>query len=75
MDRKEQIDSVVEWLREMVKVSGTKGILVGISGGIDSAVVSFLIKKAFPENSLGVLLPCKSSDKDLIDGLERYMLR
>lgn len=69
MDRNKQIDSVVEWLREMVKVSGTKGILVGISGGIDSAVVSFLIKKAFPENSLGVLLPCKSGDKDLVDGL------
>lgn len=65
-----EIDHIVEWLREQVRVSGTKGILVGLSGGIDSSVVAFLIKKAFPENSLGVILPCKSSPKDKADGLE-----
>lgn len=64
----EKIDHVVEWLREQVKNSGTKGIVVGLSGGIDSSVVGFLIKKAFPEDSLGVILPCKSHDKDAEDG-------
>jgi len=62
----EKIDLTVEWLQDRVKESGTNGILVGLSGGIDSSVVSFLLKKAFPENSMGVILPCKShaSDKD-----------
>ncbi|KAB3531462.1 NAD(+) synthase [Alkaliphilus serpentinus] len=69
MDIENRIDKVVEWLREKVKVSGTKGLLVGISGGIDSAVVANLIKKAFPENSLGVILPIKSNPKDVEDGL------
>jgi NAD+ synthase len=64
----EKIALTVEWLREQVKNSGTKGILVGLSGGIDSSVVAHLIKRAFPENSLGVILPCKSSGKDAIDG-------
>ena len=64
----EKIDHVVTWLQEQVKVSGTQGILVGLSGGIDSSVVANLIKKAFPENSLGVILPCKSNDKDKADG-------
>lgn len=64
----EKIALTVEWLRAQVKNSGTKGILVGLSGGIDSSVVAHLIQRAFPENSLGVILPCKSSGKDAIDG-------
>lgn len=64
----EKIDLTVEWIQEQVKASGTKGMLVGLSGGIDSAVVGALIKKAFPENSLGVILPCKSNEKDAEDG-------
>lgn len=59
-----KIDAVVKWLREQVEASGTKGLLVGISGGIDSAVVANLIKRAFPENSLGVIMPIKSNPKD-----------
>lgn len=64
----QRIDHVVDWLRDQVKVSGTNGILVGLSGGIDSSVVANLIKRAFPDNSLGVILPCKSNDKDKADG-------
>ncbi|AOY78369.1 NAD(+) synthase [Clostridium formicaceticum] len=64
----EKIKIVVDWLREQVKSSGTKGLVVGISGGIDSAVVANLIKKAFPDNSMGVILPIKSTLKDVEDG-------
>lgn len=64
----EKIDLTVEWIREQVALSHTKGMLVGLSGGIDSAVVGALIKKAFPENALGVILPCKSNPKDAEDG-------
>lgn len=66
----EKIDLTVEWLREKVKQSGTNGLIVGISGGIDSALVAFLIKKAFPENSMGVIMPCKSNPKDREDALK-----
>lgn len=67
MDR--EIEHIVMWLREKVKESATKGIVVGLSGGIDSSVVAFLIKKAFPDNSLGVILPCKSGEGDKLDAL------
>ncbi|MCQ4699238.1 NAD(+) synthetase, partial [Paeniclostridium sordellii] len=36
-----KIDKTVEWLREKVKESNTNGLVVGISGGIDSAVVAY----------------------------------
>lgn len=65
----EKIELTVEWLRSIVSDSGTKGVLVGLSGGIDSAVVANLIKRAFPESSLGVILPCKSNPKDAQDAI------
>lgn len=65
-----KIEKVVTWLQEKVKESHTNGLVVGISGGIDSALVSFLIKKAFPNNSLGVILPINSNPDDEKDALE-----
>ncbi|WP_404453662.1 NAD(+) synthase [Oceanobacillus kapialis] len=62
-----QVEQIVQWLREQVKQAGVKGLVVGISGGLDSAVVSHLIHRAFPDNSLGVLLPIYTSDENLDD--------
>lgn len=63
-------EKIVDWLREQVRQSNTQGLVVGISGGIDSALVAFLAKKAFPNHSLGVILPCKSSPLDREDALK-----
>ncbi len=63
------VDKVIDWLKKQVEISGTKGMLVGLSGGIDSAVVGNLLYRAFGENSLGVILPCKSSGSDEEDAL------
>lgn len=68
--RKEQINSTVKWIQEKVKESHSKGLIVGVSGGIDSAVVAYLIKKACPENSLGVIMDIKNSSVDMEDALK-----
>ncbi|MCD5323709.1 MULTISPECIES: NAD(+) synthase [Pontibacillus] len=60
----DKIDKLVKWLQDQANNAGLEGLLVGVSGGIDSAVVAHLIKRAFPENSLGVILPCKSNPDD-----------
>lgn len=39
------IDYIVNWLKNYTQTSGAKGFIVGISGGIDSAVVSTLAAK------------------------------
>ena len=67
MDNKILIDEIVNWLKMQVKSSNSKGLLVGISGGIDSAVVANLIKLACPNNSLGVILPINSSENSVED--------
>ncbi|KGX89554.1 NAD(+) synthase [Pontibacillus marinus] len=67
---KERIHYLTNWLQDKVKEAGANGALVGISGGIDSAVVAYLIKKAFPEQSLGVLLPIDEEVEDQEDALK-----
>jgi NAD+ synthase len=64
------IEKLVQWLQEKVKEAGLNGAIVGISGGIDSAVVAHLIKRAFPNQSLGLIMPCKSNPSDQEDALK-----
>jgi NAD+ synthetase len=66
----EKVEKLVEWLREQTRLANAKGLLVGVSGGIDSAVVAHLIKRAFPDHSFGAILPCKSNPKDVEDALK-----
>jgi NAD+ synthase len=72
-DKREEnikIKRTVKWLTEKVKESKTKGLLVGVSGGVDSAVVAFLIKKVLPEGSMGIIMPCGSGKTDMEDAWE-----
>ncbi|MFH1452762.1 MAG: NAD(+) synthase [Armatimonadota bacterium] len=55
---------LIKWLKNKVKESGSKGIICGLSGGIDSAVAAVLAKRAFPKNSLFLFLPCNSNPHD-----------
>jgi len=60
-------DKIVEWIRAKVREAGAKGCVFGLSGGLDSSVVGVLCKKAFPDNVLGLILPCYSVAEDLKD--------
>ena len=57
-------DSITVWLKDRVIEAGCKGIVFGLSGGIDSAVVAALSKRAFPNDSLGIIMPCHSISED-----------
>lgn len=61
---------LIEWLKGKVKDANADGVVLGLSGGIDSAVSSVLAKKAFPNNTLALVLPCYSSDQDKIDAVK-----
>jgi NAD+ synthase len=52
-------------MREQVKTAGANGIVVGLSGGVDSACVAGLAKMAMgTRNVVGVLMPCHSDELD-----------
>jgi NAD+ synthase len=55
---------IVDWLQEKVASSGGRGAVFGLSGGLDSSVVAVLSKKAFPNDCLGVIMPCYSQEVD-----------
>lgn len=64
-----KIDGIVNWLRDKVEAANAKGIVFGLSGGIDSAVLAALSKKAFPKTTIGIIMPCYSQDEDEEDAI------
>jgi NAD+ synthase len=58
-----------DWIAAEVEQSGGTGAIFGLSGGIDSAVVAALAKRAFPQHTLGVIMPCHSDPRDAEDAL------
>jgi NAD+ synthase len=58
---------MAEWLRERVHEAGARGIVVGLSGGIDSAVVARVAQTAFPDGVMTVIMPAHSDPQDADD--------
>jgi NAD+ synthase len=51
---------LLDFIRKQVETAGANGVVVGMSGGLDSSVVASLCAKAIgPENVLGLCLPDK----------------
>ncbi|MFW9901116.1 MAG: NAD+ synthase [Candidatus Thorarchaeota archaeon] len=68
IDCKQIINEIQNWIKEYVDSTQVDGIVVGLSGGIDSAVTSFLCVKAIgTERVIGLGLPCSSISQDLKD--------
>jgi len=61
------VDYLVNWLREQVALAGAEGVVVGVSGGVDSAVAAVIAKRAFPDNCMALILPCESQISDRLD--------
>jgi len=65
MDYKQLADKLVSWIREKVAAAGGRGVVVGLSGGLDSSVAVVLCRRAFPKAMLAVIMPCHSLEEDL----------
>jgi len=64
MDAEQLAEKLVSWIREKVLSAGCQGVVLGMSGGVDSSILAVLCHRAFPQNMLGVLMPCHSSQED-----------
>ena len=60
---------LIEFLRdEIVRRRGFHSAVVGVSGGVDSALVAFLLARALgPENVYGIRMPYRTSSQDSLD--------
>lgn len=65
---KTKTKEAIEWIKEYVNSSGAKGVVVGDSGGKDSACVIAMSAKALgKENVLAISMPCNSIQSDYDD--------
>jgi len=55
----------VPWIRDKVVAAGCKGVVVGLSGGLDSSVLAVLCHQAFPQSMLAVLMPCQGNQEEV----------
>src|SRR3954465_370228 len=62
-------ERIARWMRQQLSASGARGFVVGLSGGVDSAVVARLAQLAAPGNVVAVVLPCHSDPADERDAM------
>jgi len=67
MNAERNAEHLVRWLHDEVETAGARGLVLGLSGGIDSAVVGCLARRAFPDTHLALALPIESDPRDLAD--------
>lgn len=59
-------ESIASWIREQVEQAGARGVVLGLSGGIDSATVAGLAARGLgPERVRTAILPAHSQPQDL----------
>ena len=68
LNLKEVHNELVEFLRESFKKVGFSKAVLGLSGGIDSALVAYLLRDALgKEDVLAIMMPYKSSNPDSLN--------
>ena len=65
MNTEELDEKLVSWIRDRVLAAGCKGVVMGMSGGLDSSVLAVLCYRAFPQSMLGILIPCYNSQEEV----------
>ncbi len=68
MDIKAEVDRIIHFIKDIVQKSKTEGIIIGLSGGIDSSLTATLCVRALgKEKVFALILPCHSAPEDVED--------
>ncbi|MGI6643615.1 MAG: NAD(+) synthase [Bacillota bacterium] len=65
----DKVANLVRWMRTRTQEARAKGGVFGVSGGVDSALVLALSKKAWGDDCLGLIMPCHSLPEDAEDAM------
>jgi NAD+ synthase len=65
-----KVNHIVDWLRQRLTAASARGFVVGLSGGLDSAVVARLCQLAAPGQVTAAIMPCKSDPRDEADAVQ-----
>jgi NAD+ synthase len=67
------VETIAQFLRAHALAAGSDGVVIGLSGGIDSALVARLARDALgPEHVLGILLPDAAFPPALLEETVEY---
>lgn len=71
LDVQKSVELICNFIKAKLDESKTNGLIIGLSGGIDSSVVSYLCAKVIEsEKILGLILPSKTtSNEDIEDAI------
>ena len=50
-------DAIEKFLAEKIEKANAKGVILGLSGGIDSAVIAYICKRNLKEKTLAIIMP------------------
>lgn len=64
------VQKLCDWIGDKATKAKTEGVVFGLSGGLDSAVVAALSIRIFPKNTLAIIIPCHSLETDINDALD-----
>ena len=64
MDTEAVSRKLAAWIGERVHEVGRRGVVLGLSGGLDSSVLAVLCQRACPDNTLALIMPCHSINTD-----------
>lgn len=65
---------LVDFIKTNARKRGFKKVVLGLSGGLDSACVAYLSKQALgPNNVLGIIMPYKTTPKTDIDHAKKVI--
>ena len=68
MDYRAVEKRIEKFIKDTVKKAGARGIVIGLSGGLDSSLVAALCARALgPDRVLGVLMPSETNSPQDID--------
>ena len=71
IDSEKTADAIIDFIKKKVEYFKRDGIILGISGGIDSACIAGLVVRAIGnENILGLIMPERDSDPKSKDDAE-----
>jgi len=65
----QKVLKIQKFLKNLLTTANANGFVVGLSGGIDSAVTAALAR-AISKNILAIIMPCNSIKQDAVDAIE-----
>jgi NAD+ synthase len=68
IDTSKAINQIEEFIKLKIEESGSEGVVLGLSGGIDSTVVAYLSKRALgASNVLGIIMPSLTTSSEDVE--------